>query len=298
MYAIAGATGHIGKAIAETLLSRGKQVRVLGRAMDRLQPLVLKGAEPFVGTLEDSALVSRAFDGAEAVFVMIPPNMRADDFRTYQNRLGAAIAEAIKIAGVTYVVNLSSLGAHLAKGTGPVTGLHDQEQRLNKLRKSHVLHLRPAFFMENLLMNIDLIRGKGITGSPMRGDLRFPLIATRDVAKAAADAMLTQSIPDRSVRDLLGQRDSCMNEITEILGRAIGKPDLHYVQFSYEDAKQAMVGMGLSVDMARRYVEMYQAFNEGRIMSGLARTAENTTETPIEEFAKEFAAMYKAGIAA
>lgn len=292
-YAITGATGHIGQRIAELLLVRQKSVRVIGRSAEKLKILVTAGAEACAGDVEDNAFMTRAFDKVDAVFTMIPPNPHSEDFRAYQNRVGVSIADAVKKTGVTHVVNLSSQGAHLQSGTGPIAGLYDQEQRLNAMKKVSVVHLRPTFFMENLMMNIGLIKSQNINGSPMKGDLLFPMLATRDIAAAAADYLLESAFTGKTVRDLLGERDLTMNEVTRILGKAIGKPDLAYVQFPYEAAEKAMLDMGLSKDLARLYIEMHRAFNEGRMMMGMKRTTSNSTKTSIEVFAGLFAAAYK-----
>ena len=130
-YAITGATGHIGQRIAELLLVKKMSVRVVGRSAEKLKSLVAAGAEACVGDVEDKAFMTRVFDKVDAVFTMIPPNPQAEDFRAYQNRVGLSIAHAVKKAGVTRIVNLSSQGAHLQSGTGPIAGLYDQEQRLN-----------------------------------------------------------------------------------------------------------------------------------------------------------------------
>src|SRR5437016_8994179 len=151
IFALTGATGNIGSVLTETLLSRGYQIRAIGRSRERLQPLVDKGAEALVGSLEDAEFLTRAFTGVDAVFAMIPPNLTASDFRAYQNEIGEASAAAIKTAGVKQVVNLSSIAGHLAEGTGPIKGLHDNEKRFNALEDINVVHLRPGFFMENLL---------------------------------------------------------------------------------------------------------------------------------------------------
>jgi uncharacterized protein YbjT (DUF2867 family) len=295
MYVIVGATGHVGRLIAENLLEHGKAVGAMCRDPERLKALVKMGAQPLVGSLEDPVFVARSFSGAEAVFTMIPPHPYSRDFRAFQTRVGTAIAASLVDSGVRYVVNLSSLGAHLADGTGPIAGLHEQEERLNALTGLHVLHLRPAYFMENLLLNIDLIKANGINGTPLKGDLRFPVIAVEDVARAAAENLLFLTFKDISVRELLGQRDLTMREMTRILGKAIGYPTLQYVEFSYEETCSAMINAGISRDVARLYAEMYKAFNEGRITSGLVRSDRNTTETPFEKFAKQFAALYVRG---
>jgi uncharacterized protein YbjT (DUF2867 family) len=291
-YVIMGATGHIGRRIAETLLERGHRVKAVGRNRTRLAPLVEKGAEAAVGTLSDAEFLTRALLDADAAFVMIPPDMHTETVWATQTRIGAAIAEAIRRSGVSYVVNLSSQGAHLSRGTGPIAGLHEQEERLNRIQGLNVVHLRASFFMENLENNLDLIRTQGINGTPLRADMKIPVIATRDIARVAVEYLTDLRFSGKVVRDLLGQRDLSMDEMTEILGKAIGKTDLRYVQFPYEAARLSMLGMGITPDVARVFMEMYEAFNEGRILKGIERTPENTTETPFEDFAVEFARLY------
>ena len=293
MYVVTGATGNTGRAIAETLLAKGKKVRAIGRNAEHLQSLVAKGAEAFVGSVTDGSAVIRAFQGAEAVYLLIPPNYATENFRAYQNEVGKAYANAIHQAGIPYIINLSSVGAHLSQGAGPISGLYDVEQQLNQLQKANIVHLRPGFFMENLFFNLHLIRNQNINGTPLRGDLLIPMIATRDIAKVAAQLLLSLDFSGQSTKELLGQRDISMQEATRILGKAIGKEGLPYVQFPYEQAEQVMVTMGLSQDVARSLNEMDRGLNEERLKKKKKRTAANTTPTSFEQFAESFAAAYR-----
>ncbi len=294
MYAITGATGNIGSKIADILLARGEKVRVIGRDAARLRLFVDKGAEAAVGDLKDTPFLTGAFTGATAVFAMIPPNFTAVDFRAYQNGIGKSIAAAINGAKVGYVVNLSSQGADLPAGTGPIMGLRDQEERLNGLPGVNVLHLRCTYFMENLLMNIPLINELGFAGSAVRGDQSFAMIATADIADRAAVHLVRRDFRGKEVRDLLGQRDLTLAKAITVIGERIGKPDLKYVQFSYEDAAKGMVASGISPDLSRLFVEMSSALNDRLFAVNRSRTAENTTPTSIEEFAATFAAAFEA----
>jgi uncharacterized protein YbjT (DUF2867 family) len=294
MYAITGATGNIGSKVAGVLLDRGKKVRVIGRDAARLRSLVKRGAEAAVGDLKDTAFLTGALSGVEAVFAMIPPDYRAVDFRGYQNDVGRSINDAITKAGVQYVVNLSSQGAELPAGTGPILGLHDQEIRLNRLAGVNVLHLRPTYFMENLLMNIPLINQMGIAGSAVRGDRKFAMIATRDIAVRVAGHLLERDFDDKVDKDLLGQRDLSLEEAIVVIGRRIGWPDLKYVQFPYDEAAKGMEASRISPDVSRLFVEMSRALNEGLFAVNRPRTLENTTPTSIEEFADIFAEAFEA----
>ena len=147
-------------------------------------------------------------------------------------------------------------------------------------------NLRPGYFMENLLWNIDLIRSKGIAGSAVRGDIKIPMIATRDIASYAADRLVKRDFKGASVQYLLGQRDLSLTEATAIIGGKINNTGLPYVEFPYDEAGKAMVGMGMSPDMSRTYIEMSKAFNEGLIKPA-KRTKASTTTTTIESFCDE-----------
>ncbi len=291
-YAVTGATGNTGKIIASRLLEEGHKVRVIGRSAERLAALVEKGAEAHVGSLEDENFLTQALTGADAVYVMIPPNFGAENLREYMNKVGDTITSAVKRSGVGHVVSLSSMGAQLPEKTGPILGLHDLEQRLNKLDNVKILHLRPSFFMENLLTGIDAIKNMGANGSPLRGDIEIPMIATQDIGQFAAERLLKLDFSRHTTRELLGERDLSMNEVTKILGKAIGKQDLAYVQFPYSDAEKAMQGMGISPGVVSSFIEMNKGFNDGHIKGEEPRSAENTTQTSVEDFSQVFAAAF------
>lgn len=295
MITIIGATGHIGKRTAELLLKKGLKIRAVMRNAEKANDLKKKGADIVAGDVNDSNFLTTALRGSDAAFVMIPPNYGAPDMRADQNKTSESIVEAVKKSGVTHVISLSSIGAHLSAKAGPINGLYDHEQRLNKVDGVNVLYLRPGYFMENLLMNVGLIKNMGIVGGPLSADAKIPMIATNDIAVEVAERLGKRDFSGKTVRELMGQRDISMKEATRAIGQAIGKPDLNYVQFAYEDAEKAMVQMGLSADVARLMIEMNKGFNEGTIKPTQARGAETTTATSIEEFTRTvFAAAFKA----
>jgi uncharacterized protein YbjT (DUF2867 family) len=292
LYVVIGATGNTGRALAEILLKKGRKVRAVGRDAAKLKPLADKGAESAAGSLEDAAFTARALAGATHLYALIPPHYTAPDFRAYQRKVSESLVAGVKKAGVKKVVTLSSMGAHLPSGTGPIVGLRENEERFNALPDVDVLHLRPTYFMENHLMNAGMIKTQGINGSPLKPDVAVPMIATRDIVAAAA-AAFDEGFTGKSSRELLGPRDYTMTETTRLLGAAVGRPDLKYVQFPYEAAGQAMLGMGLSLSLVNDYLEMYKGANDGNWKSVEGRSAKNTTPTTLEEFAKTvFAAVY------
>src|ERR1700691_21002 len=230
MYIVLGASGNTGHVVAKNLLAGGKKVRVVGRDAARLQSLAAAGAEIFTGELTDAPSLTKAFHKAEAAYVLIPPNPTSTDFRGVQNRVTDAIVTAARISGVTNIVSLSSVVADNPEGTGPVAGLYDLEQKLNQLEGANVLHLRPGYFMENTLPQVGAIRMIGSMTSPLRPDLKIPMIATRDIGATAAEALLQLAFRGKQTQELQGQRDLDYSEVATIVGKAIGKTGLGYMQ--------------------------------------------------------------------
>jgi uncharacterized protein YbjT (DUF2867 family) len=294
MYVVTGATGNTGRVVANRLLDQGKKVRVIGRNRERLQPFVARGAEAFVADLSDQTAVKQAFAGANAVYAMIPPNVASPDFRAEQRRVIAAIAAALEHAGVEHAVTLSSIGADKESGTGPVVGLRELEQALNRIAGLNVVHLRAGYFMENTLGQVGAIRAMGKTAGPLRGDLNLPMIATKDIGDAAAELLLALDFSGKQTRELLGQHDLSMNEATSIIGLAIDKPDLEYVQLPDAMMQPTLVQMGMSPNMAALIIEMAGALNSGYMRALEPRTKQNTTPTSFETFVQEeFLPVYR-----
>jgi uncharacterized protein YbjT (DUF2867 family) len=294
MYVLVGATGNVGRVTAEKLLGRGQKVRVIGREAKKLERFVQNGAEAFAADVLDTDALARAFTGARAVFTMNPPAYQLDKYREYMERVSDSLAAAIRQAGVTHVVNLSSIGAHLAEPPGPIAGLRSQEQKLNAIAGLNVLHLRPGFFMENNLSQLQIIKMFGMTAGGFRGDVALQQIATRDIGAAAAEELEKQAFTGQQTRELLGQRDISMNETARVIGQAIGKPGLTYMQAPDSQLVFGMTQMGFSESTARLVLEMSKAANEGGLRGAEARTPGNTTPTSMETFAaEEFAPRYQ-----
>jgi uncharacterized protein YbjT (DUF2867 family) len=289
MYVILGASGNTGSIIANSLLSAGKKVRVVGRDLGRLQRFVDKGAEAFTADLSDAATLTKAFTGARAAYLMLPPAKSREE----QERDSDGMAKAVKESGLRYAVHLSSYGAQVAKGAGPVSGLHSSEQKLNTIDGLNVLYLRAAYFMENNLAAIDMIHGMGIFGNALLPDLKIPMAATRDVGDYAAQRLLHLDFSGKQTRELLGERDLSMTEATAVIARGIGKPDLRYEQFPYDQVLQALTQLGVPPKGAAMYIEMYKAINAGVLVPLEPRSPENSTPTSFEQFVQEvFAPAY------
>jgi uncharacterized protein YbjT (DUF2867 family) len=266
---------------------------VIGRSEDRLASFVKQGAEAAVGDVSDAEFVARACDGVGGVYHLIPPRFDID-LRAWQTEVGKALIAGIRDAGVPYVVNLSSVGAQHHEGTGPIAGLREQEDRFNELTETNVLHLRPGWFMENMYMMLDAIRGMGVLPMPIPGDISIAMIATRDIGAEAARRLAALDFDGHHIKELLGPRDYTLNEVAAIIGAAIGKPDLPFVTVPEEAAAAGFEQMGAHPATVATFMEMYRGFGEGRVVAQEPRSAANTTPTTLEEFAAGLAAAYNA----
>lgn len=288
MHVVLGASGNTGHVAAQALLSKGEKVRVVGRNADHLQFLAANGAEVSVSDVTDAAALTKVFEGAESAYVMIPPNPKSDNVPAFQEKVSDAITKSLQDAGVRYIVLLSSIGADKPSGTGPVVGLHNFEEKLNRIVDANVLHLRAGYFMENTLPQAAIIRTMGAAAGPLRPDLKVPMIASCDIGKAAAAHMLKRDFQGKQTRELHGQRDLDYNEVAGILGKAIGKPDLKYIQAPDDQIRGGMVQMGMSENLAGLILEMAGALNSGYMRALEPRTAKNTSGTSYEDFVTQF----------
>lgn len=298
MIVITGATGNTGKFAAETLLAKGEKVRVIGRDSKKLEPFVQKGAQAFIGNVEDAASMAKAFDGAAAAYLVVPQAIHLGDFRAYQERITDAFAAAVLGAHVPYVVALSSIGGQHAEKTGPIVGLHNLEQKLNRIPGLNVLHLRPTYFMENFLMSISTIRSMNMFPGAMPANMPFQAIATKDIGTYAGGRLHARDFSGISAQELLGSRDVTMKEVASIIGKAIGKPGLQYMQVPFPMMEAALIQMGLPKSSAELMIEMGKAGNAGLLAPQEQRSAKNTTPTTIEWFASEVFAPAYLGTAA
>ena len=222
--AVVTPTGHVGSAVADFLLEFGGDIQVvlLGRCLDRLKEFVRRGAEMAIGSQDDADYLVKATRGVDALFWATPPGYGSDDVRAFQNRLGRTAATAIRTNRIPRVVNLSSLGAQLDSGVGPINGLHDVEG-LSDEAATHITHLRPGFFFENLLWQLDSIRKCGCISLPLSGARRYPMLATRDIGRVAAARLASRGWVGHFVGELHGPADFSFDEVAGILADVLGR---------------------------------------------------------------------------
>ncbi|TDO73119.1 uncharacterized protein YbjT (DUF2867 family) [Flavobacterium chryseum] len=283
---ILGATGTVGSKISEILLNEGHQVTLIARHTEKLEKYRSLGAEIIAGDITDVKILTKAFATADSAFVLLPDNVKAENTRAYQTQVTGILIEAIENSGIKYIVNMSSLGSHMHEGNGIMGGTGEQEVRLNQLNDVNVLHIRSAYFMENFLRTIGMVKNMGINGTVADGDHSIPMVATQDVAKIAAGHLANLDFTDKSVHAVMGPKNYTYREFTTIVGKAIGNPDLQYVQVPVAQAKQVFLGNGFSEDFTDNLIEMGTAIKTG-FMNYQKRDDSTTTPTTLEDFVNE-----------
>lgn len=294
-YVITGSLGNISLPVSKALIKAGHQVTIITSKKENITAIETLGAKAAVGSVEDVNFLTKAFAGANAVYTMVPPNFGATEWKKWIGGIGKNYAEAIKATGVKYVVNLSSVGAHRNDGVGPVSGLHLAEEALNTLTDVNIKHLRPAYFYPNLFSNIDLIKQAGIMGSNFEiTDNKFPIVDPADIAALAVEELLQLNFSGHTVRYIASDEVST-NAIAAEIGKAIGKPDLHWVAFTNEQAYDGMKQAGVPEEIAKNYAEMGNAANTGTMTEDYWENhPASLGKTKLSDFAKVFAAVYNA----
>jgi len=291
-YVITGSLGNISKPLAERLVAAGHNVKVISSKADKVSQIEAIGAKAAIGSVEDIFFLTNTFTGADAVYTMVPPNFGSDNWKKYIAGIGENYAAAIKASGVKNVVNLSSIGAHMADGCGPVSGLFFVEKALNALPDVNVKHLRPGFFYPNFLANMGMIKHMGIMGGNYGEGTKLVLVHPDDIAEAAAEELLGLSFSGKSVRYITSD-EKTTGEVAAILGKAIGKPELPWINFKDEDTVAGMIRGGLSQEIAENYAEMGAAMRSGEMASDYTLHRPSVFgKTKLEAFAPVFAAIY------
>jgi len=292
-YTITGSLGHISKPIVIALVKAGHQVTVITSSASRVKDIESLGAKAAVGSVEDPAFVTNSFKGTDVVYTMVPPTYAASDWKGYIEQVGKNYAEAIAANKIKYVVNLSSIGAHLPDGVGPVSGLYRVEQLFNALTDVNIKHLRPAYFYNNLFAQTGLIKNLGIMGANFDlSDKTFTIVDPSDIATVAIQALLQLDFKGHSVQYIASDEVST-GEIAATLGSAINKPGLKWVLFTDEQALQGGIQAGLPEEVAKNYVEMNHALHTGAMSEDYWKNHTPVSgKVKLVDFAKNFAAVY------
>ncbi|WP_212003014.1 NAD(P)H-binding protein [Chitinophaga sp. HK235] len=293
---VTGSLGNISRILIDKLVSNGHEVKVITSNSERVKEIEQLNAIPLVGSVEDYEFVKSAFEGSEAVYLMIPPNFRTADLKAYIKTVGEQYANALKATGVKYAVNLSSVGAHLQNGLGPTGSNFHVEQKLNELQDVNVLHLRPGMFLTNFYGAIPMIKHQHMLGNNFSGSVNLPLTHPKDIAAVAFSALNDLSFSGKQIQYIISDEKNGF-EIAETLGNAVGKSGVNWMEFSDEQLLNALMQSGFSEQMAKVYmVEIGEALRDGSFMEDYNKNKSlSAGGTTLQDFSKEFAAAYQYG---
>jgi len=282
-------TGQIGNKLANLLLDRKSDVTVIARHPEKVKTLASRGAKVIAGEHSDTAILEQAVRGADALFWLTPSEMTSRDPLGVARRMAEAGASVIRKHPDLHVVQLSSAGAFLPSGTGPIVGLHETEEKFRAAGKN-IVSLRPNEFMENLFFSLPTIIAQDSIYTSISGSVTAPMIATQDIAEIAAEYLLNP-IDGHHVIDIVGPQEISFDEQARIAGQAIGK-NVRVVTVPGDKLKVAMTQAGMSPEMAALLVEMEEAYQE--IQGHFKGDQKRTGKVTFPQFARDvFAPGYK-----
>jgi uncharacterized protein YbjT (DUF2867 family) len=251
-------TGNIGSRLLEHLTAAGAPVRAIARDPSKL-PAGVRG-DAIAGTHDDPAVLDAALPGADAVFLLVPPDPTAPDVDAYYTRFARPLAAAVARHGVPRVVMVSSLGDGIDSGAGLLTSARIAEKEV-EASGAAVRALRPPYFMENLLHLVEPLR-HGVLPMAADPDAVLPTVATRDIAAAAAEVLLDPSWTGRQGLDVVGPDDLTPREIAAMLATALGR-DIALQPITSADERATLLSHGASASFADALAAMVDAQNRG-----------------------------------
>jgi uncharacterized protein YbjT (DUF2867 family) len=290
-YTITGSTGHISKPLSELLIKAGHDVAIISSNKEKIKEIEALGAKALIGSIEDLSFLIKAFEGADAIYTIIPPKLDAISWKEFIYNVGDNYTKAIENSSVEKVVNLSSIGAHIPEGGGLVSLYYYVEQKLNRLAGVDVMHLRPGSFYTNFIGNIGMIKYMGIIGNNYE-NLVLPMVHPNDIAMAAFEELSMLGFKGKHIRYVVGDERKT-DDIAKVLGKAIGKPDLKWVRFSDDDALNGMLQAGLTKDVAENLVKLGQVVASGESISEYRKSKSALSPIKLEDFAKDFAVAFQ-----
>lgn len=268
MFTIAGITGNTGAAAAHALLQAGHRVRGLVREPGRGEDWAARGVDLATADLADTAALTATLRGVAGAYILVPTPVASPDVIGHYVAVAGSVRAAARAAGLERLVFLSSEGAHIASGTGPIMGLRAAEAILADAAP-RVTFLRASYFQENWRGVFDAARHQGILPSFLdSGGRRFGMVAARDIGAEAA-RLLTEGAPPPVV-ELTSATQANEEDAAEAAGQALGRA-VQVVRPPREAWAGILREAGLGPDYARLTIAMLDAINAGRLgFSGVA----------------------------
>jgi NAD(P)H dehydrogenase (quinone) len=260
MFAITGITGRVGGAVGRNLLAAKLPVRAVVRDLRKGDAWANRGCEVVKADVTDSETLTTAFKGAEAVFVLVPPNFDPLPEFPEAKAIGAVLRSALEAAHPGRVVYLSTIGAQATQSN--LLTQHTIIERALEPLSIPVTFLRPAWFMENCSWDVGGAREHGVIASFLQPlDKPFPMVATADIGRFGAE--LLQDVHNgRRIVELEGPHRVTPQEIADTFADLLGR----YVKAEAVPRsmwEELFKSQGMKNPMPR--IRMLDGFNEGWI---------------------------------
>lgn len=283
MIVVTAPTSNIGRQLIQHLLGSDEPLRVIARDPSRLPPQLHERAEIVQGSHGDADIVQRAFEGADAVFWLVPPDPRAESLEAAYLDFTRPACDAFRQQGVGRVVGISALGrgTALAGNAGLVTASLAMDDLIAATGVSYRALIMPSF-MDNMLRQVEPIRSQGVFFSPLSADRKLPSCATCDIAAIAARLLLDASWSGRQEVPVLGPEDLSCDDMARIMAAVLGKP-VRYQQIPFAAYKARCLELGMSEAFAQGMVDMFVAKNGG-LDNAEPRRPENATPTGFRQW--------------
>jgi uncharacterized protein YbjT (DUF2867 family) len=284
MIVVTTPTGHIGSQVVQNLIAADESVRVIARDPDKLADEIRGRVEVVQGSSDDESVMMRALEGAENLFLVVPPSFSTTDDQEYYLRFTRPANHAIKRHGVTRVVTVSGVGRGVEVDAGPVTASFVKDAEIERIGVN-VRALWCPGFMENMLREVDSLKHQGVFAAPIRADVKLPLVATRDIAASGTKLLLGRTWTGQGGLAVLGPEDLSCDDMAAILTDVLGKP-IRFQSVPREAYKAQLIKYGASEQFAQGLIDMYAAKENGLDHSE-PRTPENTTPTSFRQWCEE-----------
>jgi len=295
---VTGSLGNIGKPLTQELIKNGHSVTVVSSNAARKDAIESLGAKAAIGELQDTAFISKTFEGADVVYTMATNSASTFfdqdvDIIDYMVQIAKNYKQAIEKNNIKKVVHLSSIGAHTDKANGILRFHYEVEKVMNELPEDvSIKIMRPTGFYTNILRSIPTIKNQGAIISNYGGDQKEPWVSPKDIATAIAEE-IELPFNGTSIR-YLASDEASPNEIAAIIGKAIGMENLKWTKISDEQMLNIMLSAGMNKQISEGFVAMQAAQGSGVLYEDFYKNKPEFGKTKLDDFAKDFATVYNA----
>lgn len=283
MYIVLGGTGHVGSAVAETLLERGEEVTVVTRDSEKADEWKNRGAKVAVVDVLDTDELRKVFAAGKRLFLLNPPAAPSTDTATEEKKTLASILAALEDSGIEKVVGESTYGAQPGEGIGDLSVLYEMEQKLKKMNKPHSI-IRAAYYMSNWDVSLETAKTEGVVHTFYPVDFKLPMVAPQDIGKIAA-GLLTEPTEKTGIHYVEGPEMYSSSDVAEAFGDALGR-QVKAVEIPKEQWIPALKEVGFSDKAAESMATMTEVTLEE------LETSENPMRgaTTLKQYIKDLSA--------